>query len=69
MKNPFTSLGQRYWICRCLTDYTKKPQKSNLDSIIENDDEFNNIFESDLLQKLRWITLGYHHNWDTKVGK
>lgn len=21
-----------------------------------------------LLQKLRWATLGYHHNWDTKVN-
>lgn len=20
-----------------------------------------------LLEKLRWVTLGYHYNWDTKV--
>ena len=20
-----------------------------------------------LMEKLRWVTLGYHHNWDTKV--
>lgn len=22
-----------------------------------------------LLEKLRWVTLGYHYNWDTKVSK
>ena len=24
-------------------------------------------YDSFILQKLRWATLGYHHNWDTKV--
>ena len=24
--------------------------------------------KDDLLWKLRWTTLGYHYNWDTKVG-
>jgi alkylated DNA repair protein alkB family protein 1 len=30
--NPFTALGQRYWVCRCLKDFTCKPQKLNLDA-------------------------------------
>jgi len=23
--------------------------------------------EKTLIDKLRWVTLGYHHDWDTKV--
>ena len=23
--------------------------------------------ERSLIQQLRWVTFGYHHNWDTKV--
>jgi len=30
--NPFTVLGQRYWVCRCLKDFTCPPQKLNLDA-------------------------------------
>lgn len=25
--------------------------------------------EKTLLEKLRWVTLGFHYNWDTKVMK
>lgn len=72
IKNPFTTLGQRYWTVRCLKDYSKKPNKSNMDAanlVPDNKDwwemcQSNNVL---LLNKLRWITLGYHHNWDTKV--
>ncbi|ENN71845.1 hypothetical protein HUJ04_001021 [Dendroctonus ponderosae] len=72
IKNPFTILGQRYWTVRCLKDFSNKPNKSNLDSakkIPDNKDwwemcQNNNVL---LLNKLRWVTLGYHHNWDTKV--
>lgn len=77
IKNPFTSLGQRYWITRCLRDYTKRPKKLNIDAhnylkesedwwtICSNDDISN---RESLLRKLRWSTLGYHHDWDTKVN-
>ncbi|XP_060530568.1 nucleic acid dioxygenase ALKBH1 [Cylas formicarius] len=72
IKNPFTSMGQRYWTVRCLNDYSKKPNKLNIDSKIipDNKDWWemcqnnNNVL---LLNKLRWVTLGYHHNWDTKI--
>ncbi|KAB0799152.1 hypothetical protein PPYR_07032 [Photinus pyralis] len=70
IKNPFTPVGQRYWIMRCLKDYPRSPNKTNLDahSVIGewspfNDSNGNNL----LLNKLRWATLGYHHNWNTKV--
>ncbi|KAL1502383.1 hypothetical protein ABEB36_007530 [Hypothenemus hampei] len=72
VKNPFTNLGQRYWTVRCLRDYTKRPNKSNLDPFNKPEDTKNwwDICQNGnklLLDKMRWVTLGYHHNWDTKV--
>ncbi|XP_076238747.1 alpha-ketoglutarate-dependent dioxygenase AlkB [Calliopsis andreniformis] len=75
IKNPFTANGQRYWIIKCLKDYSKKPNKLNLDAHnLLNDEEawwdtcFGNSDKAKiLLPKLRWATLGYHHNWDTKL--
>ncbi|XP_069674101.1 nucleic acid dioxygenase ALKBH1 isoform X2 [Periplaneta americana] len=73
--NPFTALGQRYWVCRCMRDFTCKPQKLNIDphGYLKEGEKWWEICTKDpergrtLLQKLRWATLGYHHNWDTKV--
>nr|CAD7449500.1 unnamed protein product [Timema bartmani] len=67
--------GQRYWVCRCLRDYTHKPQRLNLDAHgdLKNGEKWwelcNKSIENKqrLLQKLRWATLGYHHNWDSKM--
>ncbi|CAH0559955.1 unnamed protein product [Brassicogethes aeneus] len=73
IKNPFTTLGQRYWTVKCLQEYTKKPNKSNLDplNLVPDNQEWWDICQNNndftLLEKLRWITLGYHHNWDTKI--
>lgn len=73
IKNPFTTIGQRYWISRCLKDYTKKPNKLNIDvhnylSGEQNWWDYCQKLEDDkFTEKLRWATLGYHHNWDTKV--
>ncbi|KAH8398900.1 hypothetical protein KR222_001151 [Zaprionus bogoriensis] len=77
IRNPFTVRGQRYWIARCLRDY---PQKPNIINVNTKDfpDGADNWWEelhqcSDLnvtnrlRSALRWTTLGYHHNWDTKV--
>ncbi|XP_024937340.1 nucleic acid dioxygenase ALKBH1 [Cephus cinctus] len=74
IENPFTEIGQQYWILKCLKDYSKKPNKLNLDiHNVLNDNEswwditFGNPEKGkNLLSKLRWTTLGYHHNWDTK---
>lgn len=32
IKNPFTSIGQKYWMKRCIVDYTRKPNRSNIDA-------------------------------------
>ncbi|EGI66087.1 PREDICTED: alkylated DNA repair protein alkB homolog 1 [Acromyrmex echinatior] len=73
IQNPFTPNGQRYWITKCLKDYSKEPYKLNIDAhnILNNETWWNICFQTEkaktLLPKLRWATLGYHHNWDTKL--
>lgn len=79
IKNPFTKCGQRYWIARCLRDFPKAPHAVNLNekyfSREEIDDWWtnlqatkNNTKERTALKNgMRWATLGYHHDWDTKV--
>lgn len=72
IKNPFTDSGQRYWIRKCLEEYPRKPNKLNIDIESNIQDWWfecfrNNSYDKALLKKLRWTTLGYHHNWDTKV--
>ncbi|XP_055377089.1 nucleic acid dioxygenase ALKBH1 isoform X2 [Condylostylus longicornis] len=78
IKNPFTNQGQRYWLARCIQDYSKSPNVVNLS--INNFDKMEiedwwkslqNCKDIDRKKKLksamRWSTLGYHHDWDTKV--
>lgn len=72
IRNPFTSLGQRYWVRKCLEEYSKKPSKTNIDIEVDLKDWWSSCFKDgscnrQLQKKLRWCTLGYHHNWDTKV--
>ncbi|XP_044256117.1 nucleic acid dioxygenase ALKBH1 [Tribolium madens] len=73
IKNPFTSIGQRYWVVRCLQDYSKRPNKTNLDdlNLIPEGKEWWDVCQNNnnkiLMNKLRWVTLGYHHDWDSKV--
>ncbi|KAJ2951836.1 hypothetical protein O0L34_g13999 [Tuta absoluta] len=72
IRNPFTAAGQRYWIRQCLEVYPRKPNKMNIDLEVNVQDWWQECFISsqcdrNLQKKLRWTTLGYHHNWDTKV--
>lgn len=72
IKNPFTGSGQRYWIRKCLEEYPHKPNRLNIDTEYNLQDWWTECFKDNccnkqLQKKLRWTTLGYHHNWDTKV--
>lgn len=81
IKNPFTKRGQRYWITRCLRDYPKAPHAVNLNrkyfsqAVIDDwwthlQNAKTNATEAEQLRLkngMRWATLGYHHDWDTKV--
>lgn len=78
IKNPFTPVGQRYWIQKLLKDYTKHPNPNNLlpsrfkpkviedfwGSLNHEPDEQ----QARLIKKsMRWSTLGYHYDWTNKV--
>ncbi|CAG8499270.1 3770_t:CDS:2 [Diversispora eburnea] len=78
IRNPFTPEAQKYVIKRCLKDFAKYPNKSNLDTHYALPKEgiwklhekvYNGqLNENDkLTRKLRWITLGYQYHWPTKT--
>ncbi|XP_045610886.1 nucleic acid dioxygenase ALKBH1 [Procambarus clarkii] len=75
IRNPFTSQGQLQWIKRCLREFPCAANKTNLTShgiTLAADTTWWQLAqtiagkESGIKKKLRWVTLGYHHNWDTK---
>ncbi|XP_076464144.1 uncharacterized protein LOC143296211 [Babylonia areolata] len=80
VQNPFLPGSQRYWAGRCLKDLPRRPHLTNLTIHPDLDpdmlwDTFLSLFHtrggeayssSSPLRKLRWTTIGYHHNWDTK---
>ncbi|KOB68993.1 Alkylated DNA repair protein alkB-like protein [Operophtera brumata] len=46
IRNPFTSLGQRFWIRKCLEEYPRKPGKSNIDIDGECTDWWKSCYEN-----------------------
>lgn len=79
LRNPFTRHGQRYWIARCLRDYPKAPHAVNLSKKLFSQEAIDDWWTQLQLNRgnadtfpilkngMRWATLGYHHDWDTKV--
>ena len=71
--NPFQNGRQHYWVQRCLVDYPCRPNVCNLDAHIRREGagqlwpDDGGWSEDDLIYKLRWVTLGYHYDWNTKV--
>nr|XP_045010551.1 nucleic acid dioxygenase ALKBH1 isoform X3 [Jaculus jaculus] len=79
--NPFLPGYQWHWVKQCLKLYSQKPNVCNLDKHMTKE-ETQNLWEQSkellrckevnkrkprsLLEKLRWVTLGYHYNWDSK---
>uniref|UniRef100_A0A8C2U7G3 Nucleic acid dioxygenase ALKBH1 n=1 Tax=Coturnix japonica TaxID=93934 RepID=A0A8C2U7G3_COTJA len=81
IQNPFLPGCQRHWVKQCLKLYTQKPNVCNLDLHMAPEKTADLWGQSkeklrrkgsskceprSLLEKLRWVTLGYHYNWDTK---
>lgn len=72
IRNPFKPGYHRYWVKRCLHDYPCKPNMTNLDAHMKIEEDVNlwdlNVKnpEGSLMKKLRWTTLGYHYDWNTK---
>ncbi|XP_078352398.1 nucleic acid dioxygenase ALKBH1-like [Oculina patagonica] len=75
--NPFTPGAQWPWIEKCIKHYPCKPNICNLDAHVDTTDKdtiWNQstsdesiCLEKSLLYKLRWVTLGYHYDWDSKT--
>lgn len=81
ISDPFLPGWQRYWAKQCLKIYPRKPNVCNLD-LHMSPEETKDLWEQSreqlrlkgsdkreaksLLEKLRWVTLGYHYNWGTK---
>ncbi|XP_070148581.1 nucleic acid dioxygenase ALKBH1 isoform X4 [Ovis canadensis] len=72
---------QWHWVKQCLKLYSRKPNVCNLDKHMTEEEtqdlweqskeflrckEVNKRRPRSLLEKLRWVTLGYHYNWDSK---
>ncbi|XP_041467855.1 nucleic acid dioxygenase ALKBH1-like [Lytechinus variegatus] len=81
IRNPFLPGAQRYWVKRCLADYPCKPNVTNLDTHHHPDQLCNpwqtrrkkdssqsqKTRDKTVMDQLRWVTLGYHYDWDNKV--
>ncbi|XP_071327263.1 nucleic acid dioxygenase ALKBH1 [Trachinotus anak] len=82
ISNPFLLGCQPFWVRQCLKTYPQKPNICNLDmhmSPSDTEDIWGKSIHAlscppsgkrepqTLLEKLRWVTLGYHYNWDTKM--
>ncbi|KAJ8411793.1 hypothetical protein AAFF_G00154310 [Aldrovandia affinis] len=64
ISNPFLPGSQQHWVKQCL-----KVDRAYLGEERTSDEEqrFRKAGTKTLLEKLRWVTLGYHYNWDTKT--
>ncbi|MED6280635.1 hypothetical protein CHARACLAT_012817 [Characodon lateralis] len=82
ISNPFLRGSQAFWVRQCLKTYSQKPNVCNLDMHMSPNDTQDIWARSvqairspisfkrqpkTLLERLRWVTLGYHYNWDTKT--
>ncbi len=80
VRDPFTEEGKLRWADRCLRSYSScPPNRTNLGEegtgrwrkevgIDENGGRPASASASKkVVNGLRWATLGYHHDWDTKV--
>ncbi|XP_027857186.1 nucleic acid dioxygenase ALKBH1 [Xiphophorus couchianus] len=82
ISNPFLRGSQAFWVRQCLKTYPQKPNVCNLDMHMSPSDTQEIWARSaqalrtpasvkrqpkTLLERLRWVTLGYHYNWDTKT--
>ncbi|KAH3856758.1 hypothetical protein DPMN_099352, partial [Dreissena polymorpha] len=75
ISNAFKRKYQRYWVARCLLDFPMKPNKTNVDAHTDRPSQIWNscidnnrpdLKKDSLLMRLRWATLGYQYEWNTK---
>ncbi|XP_068451588.1 nucleic acid dioxygenase ALKBH1 [Clinocottus analis] len=81
ISNPFLLGSKPFWVRQCLKTYPQKPNVCNLDMHM-SPSETQDIWDKSvhglscppsrtqsktLLDRLRWVTLGYHYDWETKT--
>ncbi|GFS14680.1 alkylated DNA repair protein alkB homolog 1-like [Elysia marginata] len=73
--NPFIDGYQSYWVSRCLHDFSS--DKANITNMTGQPEfDFSDVWlnflqkstleKKDPINKLRWTTLGYHYDWNSK---
>lgn len=67
LPNPFTPRGQQQWVSRTLRSYPNPPNRTNLKALRPPDVLPASLNRDAFYKQLRWVTLGAHHDWDTKV--
>jgi alkylated DNA repair protein alkB family protein 1 len=67
--NPFTEAQQRYWIKRCVKDFSvgNPTNVSNLQAIETGASTFFSEWKVENMAQLRWASLGYHYQWTPRV--
>ncbi|XP_065185297.1 nucleic acid dioxygenase ALKBH1-like [Sycon ciliatum] len=79
--DPFKDGFHRHWVKQCLSEYPHLPNVSNLDAHLpgrpsdlwqdalhqRQSDHAGWLSSNSLIQRLRWVTLGYHYDWTNKV--
>jgi len=55
---------------RAVLDLPKVPNISNIDNLERKEGITikDKMSDEEFYRKLRWVTFGYHHDWDTKVS-
>ncbi|PIK54753.1 putative alkylated DNA repair protein alkB-like 1-like [Apostichopus japonicus] len=75
VSNPFKVGHQRYWLKRLLEDIPNPTNKSNIsdgfpvsgESVWDLHCKRYPSGKKSAFSQLRWVTLGYHYNWSTKL--
>lgn len=67
--NPFTADQQRYWVRRCVKDFTigNPTNVSNLEAIDRGTQTLFTEWTPAIMENLRWSSLGYHYQWTPRV--
>lgn len=56
--------AQLQWLNRCLLEYPEPPNVTNLS--FQGEYKGSNVWRTKGDQKLRWVTLGNHYDWNSK---
>jgi len=70
LTNVLDEAHQLAWARRCLENYSCAKYRRNIDlpgSVLPVSDWYQHALQTnEFVDKLRWSTLGYHHDWDSK---